>query len=145
MEPRKSAALKRFMACAGKKGRAAEVAAGNLQDLTIEWEDALAVFKNTTMVQFWRKTRAVFPGVEKLHPNAQGALLSLVYNLGTSLAGERRKEMQTIKDLVPNKDYDGIARQLEAMKRVWVGTTLEEGMSRRRDAEAALVRSALTQ
>ncbi|MCX6366980.1 MAG: hypothetical protein NTX57_09760 [Armatimonadetes bacterium] len=136
-------ALKRLIACAGKRGKDAEKAIAGVKDIVIDWDDALAVFKNTTISTFWRKAKLAFPGVEKLHPNARGAMLSLVFNRGTSLVGERRKEMRAIKELVTEKDYEGIADQLEAMKRIWVGTTIAEGMNRRRDAEAALVRTAL--
>jgi GH24 family phage-related lysozyme (muramidase) len=135
--------LKRLLACAGKKGKDAEKAVKPVADLVIDWDDALAVFKNTTISTFWRKTKTAFPGVESLHPNARGALLSLVFNRGTSLVGERRREMAAIKELVPQRDYEAIADQLEAMKRIWVGTPIAEGMNRRRDAEAALVRTAL--
>lgn len=135
--------LKRLVACAGKKSKDAEKAIASVKDIVIPWDDALAVFKSTTISTFWRKTKSAFPGVETLHPNARGALLSLVFNRGTSLKGERRKEMAAIKDLVVEKDYEEIASQLEAMKRIWVGTTIAEGMNRRRNAEAALVRTAL--
>jgi hypothetical protein len=135
--------LKRLLACAGKKGKDAEKAIVAVKDIVIDWDDALAVFKNTTISTFWRKTKLAFPGAENLHPNVRGALLSLVFNRGTSLKGERRKEMAAIKDLIATKDYEGIATQLEGMKRVWVGTTIAEGMNRRRDAEAALTRTAL--
>ena len=135
--------LKRLLACAGKKGKDAEKAIAGVKDIVVDWDDALAVFKNTTIATFWRKTKLAFPGAENLHPNVRGALLSLVFNRGTSLVGERRKEMRAIKDLVGTKDYAAIAEQLEAMKRIWVGTTIAEGMNRRRDAEAALVRTAI--
>ena len=135
--------LKRLLACAGKKGVDAQKAVKTVADIVIDWDDALAVFKTTSLVTFWRKTTSAFPGVEKRHPNARGALLSLVFNRGTSLVGERRKEMRAIKDLIAEKDYEAIADQIEAMKRIWVGTTIAEGMNRRRDAEAALVRTAL--
>ena len=135
--------LKRLIACAGKTSKEGEKAVASVKDIVIPWDDALAVFKNTTISTFWRKTKSAFPGVETLHPNARGALLSLVFNRGTSLKGERRKEMAAIKELIAEKDYEEIASQLEAMKRVWVGTTIAEGMNRRRNAEAALVRTAL--
>lgn len=135
--------LKRLLACAGKKGKDAERAIASVKDIVVDWDDALAVFKSTTIATFWRKTKLAFPGAENLHPNVRGALLSLVFNRGTSLVGERRKEMRAIRDLIATKDYEGIATQLEAMKRIWVGTTIAEGMNRRRDAEAALVRTAL--
>ncbi len=135
--------LKRLIACAGKKSKEAEKTIVSVKDIVIDWDDALAVFKNTTISTFWRKTKSTFPGVETLHPNARGALLSLVFNRGTSLKGERRKDMAAIKELIVDKDYEEIASQLEAMKRIWVGTTIAEGMNRRRDAEAALVRTAI--
>lgn len=137
------AELKRLVACAGKKGPDAKKRIAALKDIEIPWSDALAVFKAVSVTTFWRKTKATFPGVEALHPNARGALLSLVFNRGTSLTGDRRKEMRAIKALVPEKDYEGIAEQLRAMKRIWMDTTIEQGMSRRRDAEADLVLTAL--
>ncbi|WP_309708222.1 hypothetical protein [Armatimonas sp.] len=82
--------LKRLIACAGKTGKDAEKAIAGVKDIVIDWDDALAVFRNTTISTFWRKAKLAFPGVEKLHPNARGAMLSLVFNRGTSLVGDRR-------------------------------------------------------
>jgi GH24 family phage-related lysozyme (muramidase) len=53
-----------------------------------------------------------------------------------------RLQMRNIRDLVPKKDLKGIAEQIRAMKDLWKGTTIEEGMALRRDAEAALVEQA---
>ena len=72
-------------------------------------------------------------------PNCQGALVSLVFNRGASMKGDRRIEMRAIRNLAPQKDYAGIAQQFRKMKRLWIGTDIEKGMSRRRDAEADLV------
>jgi GH24 family phage-related lysozyme (muramidase) len=77
--------------------------------------------------------------MERLHPNAQAALVSLVFNRGNSLVGERRSEMRAIRDAVARSDHREIARQLRAMVRLWRGTDIERGMTRRRNAEAALV------
>ena len=139
----KGAELKRLVKCAGKTGEEAQKQIAGLKEIEIPWSAALAVFQAVSVTTFWRKTKTTFPGVEKLHPNARGALLSVVFNRGTSLVGERRREMRAIKALVPEQDYGGIAEQLRAMKRIWVGTTIEQGMNRRRDAEADLVLTAV--
>jgi GH24 family phage-related lysozyme (muramidase) len=76
---------------------------------------------------------------QELHPNAQAALLSLVYNRGTSLSGARKREMAAIKDPVAQKKYAGITEQIRSMKRLWKDKGLD-GLLTRRDDEARLVR-----
>ena len=61
-------------------------------------------------------------------------MLSLVYNRGTDLTGDRRKEMKAIQPLVIAKDYNGIAAQFRFMKRLW-----NNGLVGRREREAVLV------
>jgi hypothetical protein len=134
----------RLVGCAGITGEQAHTAVASVRDIIIPWSAAFAVFQEVTIPRFWSTTLRVFPGVEETHPNCQGALLSLVFNRGESLAGERRREMRAIRELVPRKDYREIASQIRLMKRIWRGTSIERGMSRRRDAEADLVLSALS-
>ncbi len=129
----------RLTAVAGKTGVSARDALGSVRDLVIPWAAAFAVFRAVTIPKFWAMTQGAFPGVDELRPNAQGALLSLVFNRGADMQGPRRTEMRAIRGLVPAKDYAGIAQQIRLMKRLWVGTEIERGMTRRRDAEAALV------
>jgi len=135
--------IERLVRCAGKTGIQARDAHASVGDIPVPWSAALAVYENVTIPKFWQKTLRVFPGVDEVHPNCQGALLSLVFNRGESLRGDRRREMRAIRDLVPTKDYREIASQIRLMKRLWLGTSIERGMSRRRDAEADLVLSAL--
>jgi GH24 family phage-related lysozyme (muramidase) len=40
---------------------------------------------------------------------------------------------------VAKKDVKGIADKIQQMKRIWVGTSIEQGIARRRDAEADLI------
>ena len=47
--------------------------------------------------------------------------------------------MAAIKDLVARQDYDGIAQQIQAMKRLWEGRGLD-GVLKRRDHETRRVR-----
>jgi GH24 family phage-related lysozyme (muramidase) len=102
-------------------------------------EAAQRVFWSVTLPEFGALTRKTYPGAEKLPPDAQAALVSLVYNRGSSLSGARRAEMANIRRHVARGDLEAIAKELEAMKRLWVGKGLD-GLLTRRDREARLVR-----
>lgn len=136
-------ALSHLLAVAGIKGDPAKGAAraAKASGVKISYEAAKTVFAQKTLPRYARSTRKVWPGVEALPYDAQGALLSLVFNRGSSLRGSRRTEMAAIKGLVPQKDLEGIADQIEKMKRLWEGKGLD-GLLKRRDAEAKLVRNA---
>ncbi len=123
----------------GYKGHGAKLALPYVTNLSISWDIALSVFRSATVPKFWKETLRAFPGADQLPADAFGALWSLVYNRGASLKGENRLEMRTIAGLVQLKDLKGIANQLRAMKRVWIGTSIQNGMAKRREAEARLV------
>ena len=133
----------RLIPCIGIKGEAAHALLPSVRDVEIPWSAALSVFLDTDVPTEWRSACRTYPGIETLHPNAQGAILSLGFNRGWSLNGPRRTEMKEIKALVAAQDYAGIADQILAMKRIWIGTSIEGGMSARRNAEAALVESVI--
>jgi len=103
-------------------------------------EAAKRLFWAVTLPEFSDLTRKTFPGTEELPPDAQAALLSLIYNRGCSLAGSRRIEMASIKEHVRNQNLEAIAQELESMKRLWIGQGLD-GLLKRREREAALVRN----
>lgn len=125
---------------AGIKGEAAKARIASLHDIRTSYALARQVFDDTTVVTYYRAMRRAYPGAEKLHPIAQGVLTSLTYNRGTSMRGERRREMATIRDVcVPAADYVCMALELRAMTRVWKGSSIERGMTRRRNAEAGLL------
>lgn len=130
--------LKLILGGRGKTGLNGKLYTQKLKGITFEWDEALNVFKKFTLPKFSTLTTRTFPGVDELHENAQAALLSLVFNRGGSLMGSRRAEMKKIRDLVPLKDYKGIATQVRAMKRLWPNT---RGLLRRRDREAQLIES----
>jgi len=138
-----SETIGRLTVCCGKKGKEALKVLSKVKDIIISWTGAFTVFEDVSISKYWKSTCSVFKGVEDVHPNCQGALLSLVFNRGTSLKGERRKEMLEISKLVKEKKYKEIAQQIRSMKRLWRGTDIERGMSARRDAEADLVISSL--
>jgi len=133
----------------GIKGYNAKNLIRGLKDITIPWELALKVFNNKTVTKFYNLTQQTFPNFDNLPEDAKGGLVSLVFNRGNALEGDRRREMKLIRDgmkLVSNYDQKAltfIANQIRNMKRIWIGGSIEKGMSRRRDAEAKLIEDSL--
>jgi hypothetical protein len=125
----------------GVKGAAAGTLCASLKSVNVPLAAAREVFFVRTLPRYAKDTRSIYPGVEKLPADAQGALLSLVFNRGSSLAGDRRKEMKEIVALVAAGDLNGIAAQISAMKRLWDKNKLP-GLHTRRDDEAKLVKNA---
>lgn len=134
--------IERLKSAIGITGGSAQQRASQFKDITVTREQAEQVFKNRTLPLHSKRTEDAFPGVDKLPPNAQGALVSLVFNRGPSMTGDRRKEMRAVRDAVAQGDLQEIANQIRAMKRIWAGQGLN-GLLRRRDAEADLVESAI--
>lgn len=109
-------------------------------EIKVSWEKALDLFYKTTWPKFANMAEKTFVGLAELHPDAYGAIVSLVFNRGTSLIGDSRKEMYNISKLIPNKDYKQIAQEIRNMKRLWLNKNLD-GLLERREAEAKLVES----
>jgi hypothetical protein len=130
----------RLHATLGLKRNAAKAAIPSLRDINISWSSAIEVFDTNTLPRFIAETLKAFPGADALHPDAFGALVSLVFNRGASVTGKNREEMRNIRNLISSKNYTAIANEINAMKRIWVGKGLD-GLLRRRSEEAALVQS----
>jgi GH24 family phage-related lysozyme (muramidase) len=124
----------------GKKSTNAKAAIASVKDIEIPWEAAEIVFKKNTLPRFIEETKKAFPNSENLHPDAFGALVSLVFNRGASVSGQSRAEMLNIRNLIDSKDYKAIANQIRQMKRLWINKGLD-GLLTRRDEEASLVAS----
>ena len=133
----------------GVKGYQAKELTRRLKDIIIPWELSLKVFMNKTVKKFYDLTQKTFPNFDKLPEDAKGGLVSLVFNRGAALEGDRRREMKAIRDIMARvQDFDNktlaqIADQIRKMKRIWIGGSIEKGMSRRRDAEAKIIEEAL--
>lgn len=125
----------------GVKGEAAKRLAQQLSQVSIPFDVAARVFYRSTLPRFAKLTRGTYPGVHALPADAQGMLLSLVYNRGASLSGPARAEMATIKPLVKGgvANLTAIAEQFEQMVRLWPALS---GLQKRRQREAALIRAA---
>lgn len=134
----------------GVKGYQAKELARRLKDIVIPWEMGLKIFMNKTVKKFYDLTQKTFPNFDKLPDDAKGGLVSLVFNRGSALEGDRRREMKAIRDIMArSQNFDEkilsqISDQIRKMKRIWMGGSIEKGMSRRRDAEAKIIEQALS-
>ncbi|GAB3420031.1 hypothetical protein [Niabella aquatica] len=134
------AEIKKLKAVVGLKGRNAEAAlTPEIKMVEVPLEAALTVFYTKSMPQYAKSAARIYPGIEKLPPDAQGALLSIVYNRGASVAGERRTEMKNIQKWVIQKNLSKIAGEVREMKRLWPDV---KGLRDRREREAVLVENA---
>lgn len=154
--------IARLKTARGITGRAAAQIKTRFADIRVTPAQARDVFLRQSLPREEAATAAGFPGSDKLPGLAFGALVSLVYNRGTALDDphhpDRRREMKAIHDAIVNSQGDSegeppqerqnnllrfIAAQLRSMKRIWAGQG-QDGLLTRRDAEAALVESAIT-
>ena len=127
----------------GLKGlQAKQMLRGELLQVKISYNIAYEVFVKCSVPKYFKLTKAIYPKLESLNEDTQGALVSMVYNRGNKLEGDSRVEMKAIGEMVKNKDYEGIAEEIEKSKRHWEGKGLD-GLVVRREAEADLVRDSL--
>ena len=142
----------RLLDAIGFKGHAAEEIAHRFADIRVTQEQADQVFRGNVLPQYIAQTIRAFPGVTRLPLDAQGALVSLVYNRGAGMGDhntpgyptkDSRREMRAIRDEIakPRPSLRAIADQIGSMKRLWEGKH-EDGLLTRRDAEARLVEQA---
>lgn len=110
--------------------------------ITVPLGAAMTVFAKRSVPKYLKQVRSIYPQVDdsSLSPAQRTALVSLVYNRGPKLDGDRRREMRTIKDLLAAGRIPDVADQFESMTRLWNEQT-EGGLITRRRAEAALWRS----
>lgn len=103
---------------------------------------AMTVFAKRSLPKYLSQVRSIYPQADSpsLSAAQRTALVSLVYNRGTKLDGDRRREMRTIRDLLAVGRIEDVADQFESMTRLWNEQT-GGGLIRRRRDEAALWRS----
>ena len=136
--PKKQITL--IQAASGKTGLSGKEYTKTLRDagIIVSWDQAKGIFEKTTWPKFANLAEKAFPSLDELCDDAYGAIVSLVFNRGSSMVGDNRLEMRNIRVLVPKKDYKGIANEIRKMKRLWEGKSMD-GLLKRREAEAKLV------
>jgi hypothetical protein len=143
----------RLKAVAGLKGRKAEAVAHTLRGIHIPKEAYLKVFNSITLPRYEALTIQTFPGCERLHPDAFGALVSLIFNRGADLhdvpGRKPRGEMRSIYQVLRQADgritpavVNRIADLVEAQARYWTDDKNSDGdLHDRRIDEANLIRA----
>ena len=114
------------------------------RDIVTRYDYASEVFAQVSLPVYQASARRAFgAGFDSLPPDAAGALVSMVYNRGASMAGDRNREKRAIRDTcIPAGDLACIGAQLRGMCRLWVGTVNERGLCDRRADEARLAEQA---
>jgi hypothetical protein len=135
------AQAQRLAATAGLKKLAALAESNKMQDIIIPIDNAIKQWYEKVLPVFAKKTAGIYPNIVNLHPYEQTCLISLVFNRGASLDGDRRKEM---KDLIAATNLDddkAMGKLFRDMKRLWPDT---RGLQIRRDLEAQFIEMADT-
>ena len=113
---------------------------------------AWQVFIEDTLPGFYKQTQSIYPSLENLPLLCRSVLVSIVFNRGTDLRGDRRKEMKEIQSLLlqadktgqnktqVNRTLAGVEEQIVSMKRLW---SPNSGLFKRRQSEANLWRAGL--
>jgi hypothetical protein len=132
--------LAKLLGASGLKGNAAKGYLSRLKLIVVSWEAALDQFKTYTIPEYCVMTQKAFPGIDAAPACVGEALLSLVFNRGSSLQGPRRIEMRNIAAEVQEAQWAKIPSELRAMKRLWPDTT---SLCERREAEAVYIETGL--
>lgn len=132
------AAKQQLINCGGISRSKSQSILSSLSWIRIPFNESKCMFEKFTLPDYAKKTLKTYPGLDKLHPNAQAAMVSLIFNRGENISpsSSRRREMFNIKNHIKNKDYQSIANELYSMKRLWPNI---RGLRLRRDREAKLV------
>lgn len=138
------AMLEVMMGCAGHTAAAGKSKTAQVRNLIdIPWETALAVHKECVVPRWETRLAKALPNTDKLSGDSFGALLSLIFNRGTSfnLQQDRYKEMRAIKTHMAAQNFAEIPDEIRSMKRIWPSDDPkrpDKGLRDRREQEAAM-------
>lgn len=132
--------IERLSRVIGVTGIEAKRLAPQFKDINISKDLAIKVFDK--IYPGWCKdTLKCYPGLDSLHPHAQGALVSMIYHRGSTIDPNKEDHLEkfALKAAVANQDYTQIAALLRGMKRLCSLKYIQD----RREAEALLVEEGL--
>ena len=132
--------MAKLEAVKGITGAAAHRALASVKSIVIDKAAATTVLNSYSLPSQISKTLKAFPGSDQLPPDSFGALVSLVYNRGTSLKGETRIEMKATHDAIavgPSQWPEAVI-QIAKMAHLWPLPPTASNLSGRRLAEASL-------
>ena len=129
------AALRPWLGEAGSAG-----AVRDLSSIRIPFPAAWRVFVTHVLPRFIGTARDAFAGYDDLPPLCRGVLVSLVYNRGSSMKGDSRREMREIRDRIAERNWTAVPEAILSMRRLWPEAS---GLYGRRTREAGLWRAGL--
>ncbi|MCU0369858.1 MAG: hypothetical protein MUC31_00440 [Bacteroidales bacterium] len=135
------AQAQRLAATAGLKKHAALAEANKMQDIIIPIDIALKQWYEKKLATAAKQAVSIYPNLPNLHPYEQTCLVSLVFNRGADLEGDRRKEMKDLVAATNLRDDKAMGKLFRDMKRLWPDT---RGLQIRRDLEADFIEMANT-
>lgn len=111
------------------------------RDVRVSIEDAQRVFQMASLPIYARAAgRALKRGWTDVSGHYRAGMVSLGYNRGWVMAGERRREMRTLRDdCVPQASVPCGQAALVSMCRLWAGTRNGNGLCARRKDEARVI------
>lgn len=111
------------------------------RDVRVSIEDAQRVFQMASLPIYARAAgRALKRGWTDVSGHYRAGMVSLGYNRGWVMAGERRREMRTLRDdCVPHANVQCGQAALVSMCRLWAGTPNGNGLCARRKDEARVI------
>ncbi|KHT60906.1 hypothetical protein RJ45_22970 [Photobacterium gaetbulicola] len=136
----------------GRKGSKTRVRELKKAGIEVPFDKAWKVFVEHTLPEYHGKTLGIYPTLNKLPDLCRSTLVSLVFNRGSSLNGERRREMRAIRGILVEADNPSyhkkkikmlladVEDELISMQRLW---SPETGVYKRRQKEANLWRRGL--
>jgi hypothetical protein len=141
-----SDAYERLAGYVGKRG--SREAVRRTRDITIPWEDAVAVFRVRTLPNLIDEAKRLFPGVERMGGHVWGALASAVAHRGVGADGHHHAQKESVfadlRRAVAAGDAKAVAegiRRLKAFHDERVPKAAKD-LERRREEEARLAESA---
>ncbi|MBU0994065.1 MAG: peptidoglycan-binding protein [Proteobacteria bacterium] len=136
----------------GKRGTKKRVNELRQRGIEVPFKSAWPVFAEKTLPRFYRETESIYPSLGHLPELCRSVLVSIVFNRGASLTGDRRKEMKNIQSILSRASQEegskdeqkmilaDVEDQIISMKRLWNSGS---GLIKRRQSEANLWRKGL--
>ncbi len=134
------AQVDRLKGVAGLTQSRAKAALSRVRDIRIPWAVALDVYDAKTVPRFANLAASAYPGILNMNPDIQGIILSTSFNRGTSLTGDRRRELRWTRDDISAGKYEKLSSYQLQMRRLWPAI---RGLQRRYTAHAGLIEQSL--
>jgi hypothetical protein len=134
-----SADIETLSKACGLKAASAATKLKDVRNVTVQWDIAAQQF-NAFLPFAIGETERTFPNCADLSADSLGALVSLVYNRGSSLSptSDRRREMRQIFTLMRDRQFSSVAPTILRMQRLWVNDPKARGVVARRELESIL-------